>query len=65
MPKEPEEDEEGKKMGEKTIGKDEKVLFINLEKEAQRREELNIRNRNEVIREPEKDIPKEYKDFKD
>jgi len=34
MPKEPKEDEEGKKMGEKTIGKDEKVLFINLEKEA-------------------------------
>jgi len=34
MPKEPEEDEEGKKIGEKTIGKDKKVLFINLEKEA-------------------------------
>jgi len=39
------------------------VLFINLEEEVWRREELNIRNAK--IEEREEDIPKEYKDFKD
>jgi len=43
----------------------EKVLFINLEKEAWRREELNIRSRSENLEKVEEDIPKEYKDFND
>jgi len=37
------------------------VLFVNLEEEAWRREELNIRNIK--MEEKEKDIPKEYEDF--
>jgi len=37
------------------------VLFVNLEEEAWRREELNIRNMK--MEEKEKDIPKEYEDF--
>jgi len=40
-----------------------KVLFINLEEEAWRREELNIRSRSESVEENKKDIPKEYQDF--
>jgi len=39
------------------------VLFINLEEEVWRREELNIRNTK--IEERKEDIPKEYEDFKD
>jgi len=39
------------------------VLFINLEEEAWRREELNIRSRSKNSEEVEGDIPKEYKDF--
>ena len=41
------------------------MLFINLEKEAWRREELNIRNKSKSIEEIGEDIPKEYKDFND
>ena len=37
------------------------MLFVNLEEEAWRREELNIRNTK--MEEKEEDIPKEYKDF--
>ena len=37
------------------------MLFVNLEEEAWRREELNIRNMK--MEEKEKDIPKEYEDF--
>ena len=43
----------------------EKVLFVNLEEEAWRREELNIRSRGESSEETEGDIPKEYEDFND
>jgi len=39
------------------------VLFVNLEEEAWRKEELNIRNRSESIKEIEGDISKKYKDF--
>jgi len=39
------------------------VLFINLEKEAWRREELNIQSRSESTKEIKKGIPEEYKDF--
>jgi len=39
------------------------VLFVNLEEEAWRKEELNIRSRSESIKEIEGDISKEYKDF--
>jgi len=39
----------------------EKVLFINLEEEAWRREELNIRSVK--MKEKEEDIPKEYEEF--
>jgi len=38
------------------------VLFVNLEEEAWRKEELNIRSRSESS---EEDIPKEYEDFND
>jgi len=41
------------------------VLFVNLEEEAWRREELNIRSRSENSEEMEGDIPKEYEDFND
>jgi len=41
------------------------VLFVNLEEEAWRKEELNIRSRSESIEEIERDISKEYKDFND
>jgi len=41
------------------------VLFINLEEEAWRREELNIRSKSENSEEVERDIPKEYEDFND
>jgi len=47
------------------IKEGEKMLFINLEKEAWRREELNIRNKSKSIEEIGEDIPKEYKDFND
>jgi len=50
---------------EDAIEDGEKVLFINLEEEAWRREELNIRSRGESSEEIEGDIPKEYKDFND
>ena len=43
----------------------EKVLFVNLEEEAWRREELNIRSRSENSEEVEGDILKEHKDFND
>jgi len=39
------------------------VLFVNLEEEAWRREELNIRSRSENSKEVEGDILKEYKGF--
>jgi len=62
VPKEPEEvkDEDVK---EETIEEKEKVLFINLEEEAWRREELNIRSRNENIEEVGEEIPNKYQDF--
>jgi len=60
MPEELEEAEEEDIEGE-MIEDREKVLFINLEEEAWRREELNIRSAK--IEEKEKDIPKEYKEF--
>jgi len=41
------------------------VLFINLEKEAWRREELNIRVRNKDMEKLEEDIPQEYRNFED
>jgi len=47
------------------IEEEEKVLFINLEEEAWRREELNIRSRSKSVEEDKKDIPKEYQDFND
>jgi len=47
------------------IKEGEKMLFINLEKEAWRREELNIRNKSKSIEKIGEDIPKEYKDFND
>jgi len=39
------------------------VLFVNLEEEAWRREELNIKSMK--MEEKKEDIPKEYKDFND
>ena len=60
MLEEPEEVEEENIEGE-IIEDGEKVLFINLEEEAWRREELNIRSAK--IEEKEEDIPKEYKEF--
>ena len=41
------------------------MLFINLEEEVWRREELSIRSREEDLREAEENIPKEYADFND
>jgi len=62
IPKEPEE-VENEDVEEETIEEGEKVLFINLKKEAWRREELNIQSRSESTKEIEKGIPEEYKDF--
>ena len=59
---EPEEEME-EETKEDVIEEGEKVLFINLEEEAWRREELNIRSKSENSEEVEGDIPKEYKDF--
>ena len=62
IPKEPKEIED-EDVEEETIEEGEKVLFINLEEEAWRREELNIRNRSKGIKEIGRDIPEEYQDF--
>ena len=62
IPKELKEDVE-EEIEEEIIEEEEKILFINLEEEAWRREELNIRGRNK--KEIKEDIPKEYKNFKD
>jgi len=61
---EPEEVEE-EDTKEEVIEEGEKVLFVNLEEDAWRREELDIRSRNESMEEMGGDIPKEYKDFND
>jgi len=61
---EPEEEIE-EETKEDVIEDGEKVLFINLEEEAWRREELNIRSRSENSEEGEGDILKEYEDFND
>ena len=50
---------------EETIKEREKIIFVNLEEEAWRREELNLRNRDKNKEELEKDIPEKYEDFKD
>jgi len=60
IPEEPEEAEEEDIKGE-MIEDGEKVLFINLEEEAWRREELNIKSVK--MEEKEEDIPKEYEKF--
>jgi len=62
--REPEEETE-EEIEEDEIEDGEKVLFVNLEEEAWRREELKIRSRNEDLKEAEENIPKEYKDFND
>ena len=41
------------------------MLFINLEEEAWRREELNIRNKSKSMKESKEKIPEEYQDFND
>ena len=61
---EPEEEIE-EETKEDAIENREKVLFINLEEKAWRREELNIRSRSENSKEVEGDILKEYEDFND
>ena len=63
IPKEPKEDTIEEKIEENAIEKGEKILFVNLEKEAWRREELNIRSKSKSIEEMERDIPEEYKNF--
>jgi len=60
--REPEEETE-EEIEEDRIEDGEKVLFINLEEEAWRREELSIRSRDKDLREAEENIPKEYTDF--
>jgi len=60
--KEPKEEVE-EKIEEDAIEDGEKVLFVNLEEEAWKRKELNIRSMK--MEEKEEDIPKEYKDFND
>jgi len=62
--KEPEE-ETKEEIKEDGIEDGEKVLFVNLEEEAWRREELSIRSRNEDLREAEENIPEEYENFND
>jgi len=59
------EEETEEEIEEDGIENGEKVLFVNLEEEVWRREELSIRSRNEDLREVEENIPKEYKDFND
>ena len=64
VPKELEEIE-NENIEEKAIEEGEKVLFVNLEKEAQRREELNIQSQSESMEEVGGNISEEYKDFND
>ena len=58
--KEPKKDKREEDVEEDEIGEDKKILFINLEEEAQRKEKLNIRMRTEEIEEPEKGMSQEY-----
>jgi len=60
--REPEEETE-EETEEDGIEDGEKVLFINLEEEVWRREELSIRSKNEDLKEVEENIPEEYEDF--
>ena len=60
--REPEKETE-EEIKEDGIEDGEKVLFVNLEEEVWRREELSIRSRNENLREVEENIPEEYADF--
>ena len=60
--REPEKETE-EEIKEDGIEDREKVLFVNLEEEVWRREELSIRSRNENLREVEENIPEEYADF--
>jgi len=53
------------KIEENKIEEGEKVLFVNLEEEAWKREELSIKSRSEDLKEAEENIPEEYKDFND
>ena len=62
--REPEEEIE-EEIEEDVIEDREKVLCVNLEEEAQRREELNIRSRSKDPEEAEENIPKKYKNFND
>ena len=62
--REPEE-EIKEEIEEDVIEDREKVLFVNLEEEAWRREELNIRSRSEDPEKVKENIPKEYEDFND
>ena len=64
VPKELEEIE-NEDVKEKAIKEEEKVLFVNLEEEAWRREELSIRSQSESMEEVRGNIPEEYKDFND
>jgi len=64
IPKEPEEIED-EDIEEEAIEEGEKVLFINLEEEAWRRKESNIRSRSESMEESKEKIPEEYQDFND
>jgi len=41
----------------------EKVLFVNLEEEAWKREKLKIRSKSKNPEEVEENIPKEYENF--
>jgi len=58
--KEPKKDKREEDVEEDEIGEDKKILFINLEEEAWRREKLNIRMRTKEIEEPEKGMSQEY-----
>jgi len=64
VPKELEEIED-EDIEEKAIEEGEKVLFVNLEEKAWRREELSIRSQSESMEEVGGNIPEEYKDFND
>ena len=62
--REPEKETE-EEIEEDEIEEEEKVLFVNLEEKAWKREELSIKSRSKDLKEAEESIPKEYEDFND
>jgi len=62
---EPEDTKEDTEDNPNNLEEEEKLLFINLEEEAWRREEINIRRTQQSDGQSKETIPKEYWSFKE